>query len=104
MVIRKSGSECEPWISVSLLLGGDWASCFWRNRAGTQILSCFLGPPTGQGLRGSQGPPGKVGPQGMPGPPGLPGQVGQKGDPGDDLGKEFTSARSRLKAPSVWQL
>lgn len=45
-----------------------------------------------------------VGPQGSPGIPGLPGLKGQKGDSGIDPGKEFTLARSRLKAPRVQAL
>lgn len=42
-----------------------------------------------------------MGPQGTPGIPGIPGPTGQKGDPGENIGKEFTLARSRLRSPGV---
>ena len=42
-----------------------------------------------------------MGPQGTPGIPGIPGPTGQKGDPGENMGKEFTLARSRLRSPGV---
>ena len=100
--LQTAAQKSQSQLSVSFPLGRDWASCFLeKQRKNTNIESCFLFRPTGQGLRGLQGPPGKMGPQGTPGIPGIPGPIGQKGDPGENMGKEFILARSRLKSPGV---
>lgn len=102
MILTNSSSE-KLTLAQCLLSPGKGLGIifFWEIERNTNIESCFLFPPTGQGLRGSQGPPGKMGPQGTPGIPGIPGPIGQKGDPGENMGKEFTLARARLKSPGV---